>query len=392
MKAVQLGVIGLGSVVREIYQYLYFRSAFSPILDVCAVCDVNNDVVQQFGDEHRIPEEHRFTDYRELLEQVSLEAVQINTPDHLHRDPAVEALKRGIDVVVPKPLADRITDAHAIIEAAHRSGRFVGVDFHKRADPRIREAAARVQQGQYGTYQTSVWYMLDKLMVANPNHEPRFFVSPDFASRNSPVSFLTVHMADALLQIIRQRPVQVRVNGWKQKLPSLKPIAVDGYDVCETQLTFDGGGTAHIVTGWHVPDGAHALTIQSARLICTNGMLDLGIDTPGYHEVAGEGIVERNPLFRNFSADGAVDGYGITNPGRIYQQIQKHRAGELSSEQLEAALNPITLGFWTTAIIEAAHRSLEQGRRTDNGAVFGADVDITSLVQEQLGDAASTYV
>ena len=46
------------------------------------------------------------------------------------------------------------------------------------------------------------------------------------------------------------------------------------------------------------------------------GMIDLGIDTPGYHELTSEGILERNPLFRNFEADGTVTGYGMSRPGR----------------------------------------------------------------------------
>src|SRR4029077_11695969 len=149
-----------------------------------------------------------------------------------------------------KPTAATVKDAHAMIQAAKKAGRFLGIDFHKREDPRIKEAAARFQTGRYGTFQAAVFYMLDKLLVADPNHSPRFFASPDFAERNTPVSFLTVHMADALMKIVKLVPTQVRATGYAHKLPSLKPISVRGFDLVDTEILFANGALAHILTGW----------------------------------------------------------------------------------------------------------------------------------------------
>src|SRR4029077_15669096 len=130
-----------------------------------------------------------------------------------------------------KPTAATVKDAHAMIQAAKKAGRFLGIDFHKREDPRIKEAAARFQSGRYGEFQAAVFYMLDKLLVADPNHSPRFFASTDFAERNTPVSFLTVHMADALMHIVNLVPVRIRATGYRHKLAALKPIPVKGYDL-----------------------------------------------------------------------------------------------------------------------------------------------------------------
>ena len=178
----RLGIIGAGSVVREIYQYLYFRSSYTPLLDICAVADPNEQYRNWFGDLAGLPADRRFSDYKELIAKTELDAVQINTPDHLHCAPTVAALNAGLDVVVPKPTAATLKDAHAMIETAKKTGRFLGVDFHKREDPRIKEAEARFQSGRYGTFQVAVFYMLDKLSVSDPNHSPRFFASPDFSN------------------------------------------------------------------------------------------------------------------------------------------------------------------------------------------------------------------
>ena len=385
----RLGIIGAGAVVREIYQYLYFRSQYAGMFEICGVADPNEEYRNWFSDLAGVPASRRFANYKDLLAKVELDAVQVNTPDHLHCAPTVDALNAGLDVVVPKPTAATIRDAHAMIEAARKTGRFLGIDFHKREDPRIKEAEARFQSGRYGSVQTAVFYMLDKLVVVDPNHTPRFFASANFAEKNTPVSFLTVHMADALMKIINLVPVQVRATGYSQKLPSLKPIAVNGFDLVDTEIQFQNGAQAHIITGWALPNTAHSLTVQSGRILCSDGMLDLGLDSPGLREIHSDGIVEVNPLFKNFEHDKTVTGYGMSSPGRLYQQILALRNGKLAEAERKLALDPITLGFYTTLVLEGAEKSLAEGRKMSSGATLGPVVDLRQLVTEQLGAGAA---
>ena len=213
----------------------------------------------------------------------------------------------------------------------------------------------------FGVFQAAIFYMLDKLLVADPNHQPRFFASPDFAEKNSPVSFLTVHMADALMQIVKLIPVQVRAKGYAHKLPALKPIAVNGYDLVDTEIIFKTGETAHILTGWALPNTAWSTTVQSGRLICSEGLVDFGLDTPGLREIHAEGVSEINPLFRNFGPDQRVTGYGISNPGRLYDQILAHRNGMLSKSLWEGTMTPMQLGFFATLVLEGAGNEFGPG-------------------------------
>jgi predicted dehydrogenase len=380
MKALRLGVIGTGSVVREIYQYLYYQSDYAPMIRVEAACDPSEANLRAFAEAHGLPPERCFASAGAMLASTELDAVAVNTPDSLHRDPVQMAVERGLDVLVPKPLADRIEDAQAMMDAVKAAGRFMGVDFHKREDPRLKEARARYRNGDYGICQASVWYMLDKLMIADPNHEPRFFATADFASRNTPVSFLTVHMADAFMFVTELKPVEVRATGYRQKLPALKPIAVDGYDLVDTEVLFENGAVVHFITGWAVPNTAHSSTVQSARIIGSEGLLDLGLDRPGYHEILADGIFERNPLFRNFESDGTVSGYGMSSPGRILRNIQRFRSGDMTAAEREELLSPFALGFYTTVVCEAAHVSLERGEAAGRGVVRGPAVNVEELL------------
>ncbi len=389
--ALRLGVIGTGSVVREIYQYLYFRSLYSGDIRIEAVCDTSPDALASFADAWKVPKARRFSSFAEMIRGVELDAVAVNTPDSLHREPTIQALQAGLDVILPKPTADKVADAHAMIQAVRSTGRFLGVDFHKREDPVTKEARARVRSGEYGTLQSSVWYMLDRLLVSDPNHEPRFFSSPDFAEKNSPVSFLTSHMADTFMYITGLRPLEVRAVGYRQKLPSLSPLPVRGYDTVDSSILFEGGALCHIITGWALPNTANSLTVQSARLLFREGMLELWQDRYGYHEVTAKGIDDRNILFRNFEESGLVSGFGMDSPGKIVQAISRFRSGRMSAEEREALLSPFALGFYTTLVCECALESLAQGTATETGVVLGTTVDARQLLSQRIGAAGDEY-
>jgi hypothetical protein len=125
-------------------------------------------------------------------------------------------------------------------------------------------------------------------------------------------------------------------------------------------------------------------------MICSNGLIHLGLDdTPGLREVHADGLVEINPLFRNFEKDKTVTGYGISSPGRLYQQILALRNGTLSTAAREAAFNPMTLGFYTTLVLEGAEKSLAEGAKSPAGVTHGKPVDLHQLVVAQLGAGAS---
>ncbi len=60
-----------------------------------------------------------YADFRDLLEkEKDLTAVKVMTPDHTHAAISLAALKRGLNVVAHKPLANRVLEARAVIETA----------------------------------------------------------------------------------------------------------------------------------------------------------------------------------------------------------------------------------------------------------------------------------
>jgi len=158
----------------------------------------------------------------------------------------------------------------------------------------------------------------------------------------------------------------------------------------DTTITFETGVTVHVMTGWILPNTANCITVQSGRLLYTDGAIDLWKEWYGYHEVTAAGIQDRNVLFLNFGPDGRVDGYGISTPGRILEEIAAHRAGEAVAEQ---ARSPVTSGLLTTLICESAHESLARGGETAEGVISGEVIATRKLLEQRIGmeEAAAYY-
>jgi predicted dehydrogenase len=90
--------------------------------------DVGKEVVDTFYAKERGNEPRRgcatYVDFRELLEkEKDVTAVKVMTPDHTHAPISLAALKRGMNVIVHKPLANRVLEARALVEAALKAKR-----------------------------------------------------------------------------------------------------------------------------------------------------------------------------------------------------------------------------------------------------------------------------
>jgi predicted dehydrogenase len=91
-----------------------------------------------------------YANYRRLLEDKSLDAVVIATPDHWHAQMTIDAVQAGKDVYVEKPLAHTIADGYRMIEAVRRTKRVVQVGTQRRSYDLYQEAAGIVHSGVLG--------------------------------------------------------------------------------------------------------------------------------------------------------------------------------------------------------------------------------------------------
>jgi myo-inositol 2-dehydrogenase/D-chiro-inositol 1-dehydrogenase len=121
---VRVGVIGAGWIAEEHVAILRRLDG----VELVAVCDVDEARARELGGDAAA-----YTDWRELLDGESPDAVFVCTPPMLHREMTVEALGRGIHVYLEKPVARGLEDARAIVVAAAASDAVCAVGYQWRA-------------------------------------------------------------------------------------------------------------------------------------------------------------------------------------------------------------------------------------------------------------------
>ncbi len=73
------------------------------------------------------PDTFTTRDYKEILARKDIDAVIIGTPDHWHKQAAVDAMKAGKDVYCEKPMIHLYADGPEMIEASKKTGRILQV-------------------------------------------------------------------------------------------------------------------------------------------------------------------------------------------------------------------------------------------------------------------------
>lgn len=126
-----------------------------PGVRVVALCDVDSNVlarhVKKFSD--RGVKVAAYVDYRRLLDDSSIDAVVIATPDHWHALMAIWGCQAGKDVYLEKPVSHSVWEGRKIIEAAQKYRRIVAAGTQSRSDPALQEAFAYLKSGHLGKIQ-----------------------------------------------------------------------------------------------------------------------------------------------------------------------------------------------------------------------------------------------
>jgi predicted dehydrogenase len=140
---VRLGLIGAGGRGKEIFKV----AIGCPSTEAVAVADIYTrrfDEVKQFA-----PNIKTYTDFRQLLDDQSVDAVLIATPQHLHALHFVPAIQAGKDVYQEKTMAFNPDHAKRMRKALTGSDRVVQVGIQStssQAQVKARELAGNAQQ------------------------------------------------------------------------------------------------------------------------------------------------------------------------------------------------------------------------------------------------------
>lgn len=150
----RVGVIGSGG--RGQYLTANFKELGVEMAAVCDVYEPNLEAGLKAASTGAKP----YGNYKQLLDDRSLDAVIIATPDHWHTQMAVDAVQAGKDVYLEKPMAHTIEEGFRIVAETRRNRRVVQVGMQRRSSEFFMEARQIVQSGTLGEVRlvNSWWY------------------------------------------------------------------------------------------------------------------------------------------------------------------------------------------------------------------------------------------
>jgi predicted dehydrogenase len=146
---VRVGVCGIrGQGFEHVEEYSRMVHA-----EVAAVCDVDENIIAgrlSDMDKLALPRPKTYVDARKLMEDKSIDAISIATPNHWHSLLGIWGCQAGKDVYVEKPCSHNWWDGHQLVKAARKYNRIVQHGTNSRSDLGIIEEVQKLRNGLIG--------------------------------------------------------------------------------------------------------------------------------------------------------------------------------------------------------------------------------------------------
>jgi len=284
---IRIGVIGYGywgpNLVRNFYE--------SKGSQLVCVSDLREDRLALVSS--RYPTIQTTRDFRELIDDPTIDAVAIATPVSTHYELALRALQQGKHVLVEKPLASNTDQVQHLIETAQNHHCVLMVDHTFVYTGAVRKIRELVSNGGLGEI-----YYYDSVRVNLGLFQHDVNVLWDLA----------VHDLSIMDYVLPFRPCAVSATG-------LSHVPGGTENIAYLTLFFAGSQIAHIHVNWLAPVKLRRTLIGASRKMIVYDDLDQSEKIKVYDK----GITLNNHQ----------------NPEKLYQMLVGYRTGDMLAPQID---------------------------------------------------------
>ena len=335
-----------------------------PDAELVALADIRPDVVAKAADLYGV--ERTYTDYRELLENETLDGAVIATWHAAHYEAALACLEHGLHIIVEKPMVLHASEARTLVETARKHEREIIMSYPFHYLPQTVRAREAIQSDELGevVYVANIFsdtvhdlyrgndmaddpQMAEQYVVEGPGD---VYSDPE-RSGGGQGHLQATHNIALMLFITGLRPVRVTA------LMDNRETKVDVSDAISARM--DGGVLASISSTGEVYGGKGTLFLQ---IYCSHGRIDLDY-------IAGTGTI--------FFADGRMEDLTPTPSSEWDQKEYYDYPAFAPADNLIDVINrhggshtPSVIGWHTVELLDASYRS---------AARDGAPIDVASL-------------
>jgi D-galacturonate reductase len=314
--------------------------------------------------------------YREAIAELPpRQMVFVATPDQLHFDMIMEALRSDQHVCAVKPLVLERRQGVAIAAEARRRNLLVAVEYHKRFDDRSLMARRLYRKGRFGEFRLGAACLLEKWFYRQSN-----FQNWMTAEHSDAFTYIGCHYVDLVQFITGLAPVSVSVYGILDRFPNGR----EGYLWSDARVIWENGACLNVQNALGLPDAAPGGNLQGLTMYCQGGGEGAWLAHSDQYRglqhcyTAPAAYAEPSPDYFQYLDLG---GPGLTPVGYGYRSIEAIVAAAAAVETGEKTLDVIdAAGIIATAansahnekVIEAARRSIRNGGQAvqcgDDGA------------------------
>jgi predicted dehydrogenase len=145
-RRVRVGIIGTGWIAAA-HMEGYLRM---PDVDIVCGADLVPGKADAFFKRYGLEGVRTYTSHMEMLENERLDAVSVCTYNTQHARCTIDALEKGVGVLLEKPMCVTLDEAVAICRAEKKSGKVLSIGFQPRFDPNLRKIKQIVESGELG--------------------------------------------------------------------------------------------------------------------------------------------------------------------------------------------------------------------------------------------------
>ncbi len=141
-------LIGCGRIATN-----HMKAALNNQLEIVAVCDILPSKMEELLSKHDLEKDaaiKRYTDYKEMIQEMNPELVSIATESGIHAEIALYCIDHGVNVIIEKPMAMSMEDADEIIRRSKEKGVKVSACHQNRFNIAIQELRKAVESGRFG--------------------------------------------------------------------------------------------------------------------------------------------------------------------------------------------------------------------------------------------------
>ena len=205
MKKLKIGIIGNGGICKVAHLPCYIRETTQA--EIVALCDIKIERAEEIRDKY-FPNAKVYSDYKELLKNEDVEAVDICTPNYLHSIIAVDAFEAGKHVFCEKPDAVNVEEVLKMEAASKKAGKVLMVMRNNRFTQASQYAKKYIDEGKMGEIYAgrAAWQRRRGI----PGKGGWFTTKA--LSGGGPLIDLGVHMIDLAIWLMGN-PIPVAVSG-----------------------------------------------------------------------------------------------------------------------------------------------------------------------------------